>query len=394
MKSKLPLYAFLGCAGLLGLAWLGPEAMFRKSPERPLADRPQVEISRENQPLSEKEETPPLTEAPGPTPPGMIWIPGGTFTMGTPPLDNPDNPDRIKQDEIPAHPVTVDGFWIDETEVTNAQFARFVAETGYVTFAEKKPKREDFIGVVPDISLIPEENLVPSALIFNPDFDRENFTTGFQGWELQAWKLQPDANWKHPTGPDSSIAGKDDHPVVNVVYEDCVAYCHWAGKRLPTEAEWEFACRAGHEGRKYPWGNELTPDGKYLCNYWQGTFPTDRQNLDGFLDTSPVKSFPPNDFGLYDMSGNVWEWVNDYYRPDYYRRSPPRNPQGPETWLDPHEPEIEKRVTRGGSFLCNTNNCTGYRCAARMRSDVTSAAYHTGFRCVISPRLPRLGTSE
>ncbi|MEZ5950029.1 MAG: SUMF1/EgtB/PvdO family nonheme iron enzyme [Planctomycetaceae bacterium] len=264
--------------------------------------------------------------------------------MGTPPLDNPDNPDRIKQDEIPAHPVTVDGFWIDEAEY-ECPVRRFVAGTGSCYIRGKSPKRE-FMRRGARYRWSRGKS-GPVGVNLRPDFDRENFSTGFPGMGTSSLETATGCQLETPDRSDSSIAGKDDHPVVNVVYEDCVAYCHWAGKRLPTEAEWEFACRAGHEGRKYPWGNELTPDGKYLCNYWQGTFPTDRQNLDGFLDTSPVKSFPPNDFGLYDMSGNVWEWVNDYYRPDYYRRSPPRNPQGPESWLDPHEPEIEKRVTPG-----------------------------------------------
>lgn len=392
MSTKLSLVLFLSCVGLLTLVLFSPDQMFRRGKsegkqsrvaERP-AKSPQAE--RESRQQAEEEEVrrnPPITQEPGPTPPGMVWIPGGTFLMGSPPPTEPGNPDRIKPDEFPQHRVTVDGFWMDITPVTNAQFARFVEVTGYVTSAEKTPRREDFLGIVPDINEIPEENLVPSALIFNPDFDREKFRDDYAMWEYQAWKLQPGADWKHPTGPDSSIEGLDEHPVVNVTYEDCLAYCQWAGKRLATEAEWEYACRGGHEGRKFPWGDELHPNGQQLCNYWQGTFPTDRQNLDGYQETSPVRAFPPNDYGLYDMAGNVWEWVNDYYRPDYYRYSPRRNPTGPDSWLDPGEPLIEKRVTRGGSFLCNTNNCTGYRCAARMRSDVSTAAFHTGFRCVI-----------
>ncbi|MCA8986815.1 MAG: formylglycine-generating enzyme family protein [Planctomycetaceae bacterium] len=337
----------------------------------------------------ESPERPPITEPNGPTPEGMVWIPGGTFQMGTrdfPQLGEP-NIDKIKPDETPVHEVTVDGFWMDTTEVTNAEFARFVDATGYVTFAEITPKREDFIGLVPDIAAIPEENLVAGALIFNEDFDRENFVTGVQNWEYQAWKYQKGADWRHPTGPESSIEGKMDHPVVNVVYKDCLAYCKWAGKRLPTEAEWEYACRGGAEQQRYYWGEELIVDGKYQCNYWQGDFPVDRQNLDGYLDSSPVKSFPPNPFGLYDMSGNVWEWVHDYYHRDYYTFSPKFNPQGPDKWFDPDEPHVEKRVTRGGSFMCNTNNCTGYRNAARMRSDVTSACFHTGFRCAIDTKM-------
>ncbi|MCG6157608.1 formylglycine-generating enzyme family protein [Rubinisphaera margarita] len=386
MKKSLPLIIFVGCIGLFILAAVGPASLFRRDASDDSATDAPAAAAVEQ----EDDGPPPITEAPGPAPKGMVWIPGGSFTMGTEELPpTGENPDKIKADEIPAHEVIVDGFWMDETEVTNAEFAKFVDETGYVTFAEIKPKREDFIGVVPDISAIPEENLVAGALIFNKDFDRENFTTEYTNWEYQAWKYQPGADWRHPTGPDSSIDDKMDHPVVNVVYRDCVAYANWAGKRLPTEAEWEYASRGGHEGWKYSWGNEFQPNGQFMCNYWQGTFPTDRQNLDGFLDTAPVKSFPPNDYGLFDMAGNVWEWVNDYYHHRYYLESPKRNPQGPEKWLDPGEPLIEKRVTRGGSFLCNTNNCTGYRNAARMRSDVSSASYHTGFRCVIDTKMDR-----
>ncbi len=380
-SSLIPIIVFLGCAGVLIWVLAGSRSFI----ETEISSDKQEQVAADAPTIKEEKEPPPITEPIGTAPEGMVWIPGGTFKMGTDFLVKPgkENPDRIKLDEYPEHEVTVDGFWMDQTEVTNAQFAKFVEETKYVTFAEKTPKREDFIGIVPDVSLIPEENLVPGALIFNEDFDRKNFRNDYQGWEYQAWKYQKGADWRHPTGPGTSIKDIMDHPVVNVTYEDCLAYCKWAGKRLPTEAEWEYASRGGVDGEKYNWGNELVPDGKYMCNYWQGEFPLDRQNKDGFLNTSPVKSFPPNRFGLYDMSGNVWEWVNDYYRQDYYFHSPKRNPKGPDDWLDPAEPEIEKRVTRGGSFMCNTNNCTGYRNAARMRSDVTSPCFHTGFRCVI-----------
>ncbi|TWT59962.1 formylglycine-generating enzyme family protein [Rubinisphaera italica] len=386
-SSLLPVIIFGICLIAVGLAAFGPSNLFQGA-DNPSAssDAPAKTAGKTD---SVEDTSPPITEEPAETPPGMVWIPGGTFTMGTDffPEEGKPNPDRIKPDEFPAHEVTIDGFWMDITEVTNAEFDKFVEETNYVTFAEIPPKREDFIGVVPDISIIPEENLVAGSLIFNKDFDRENLRMDYPSWEYQAWKYQKGADWRHPTGPDSSIEGKMDHPVVNVVYKDCLEYCKWAGKRLPTEAEWEYASRGGKEDQKYNWGNEFQPDGKYMTNSWQGTFPMDRQNRDGFLDTSPVKSFPPNGYGLYDMSGNVWEWVNDYYRPDYYNFSPKRNPQGPTASFDPGEPTIEKRVTRGGSFLCNSNNCTGYRNAARMRSDVSSAAYHTGFRCVIDTKM-------
>ena len=380
-SSLIPIIIFVACAGFLAWVLAGSQSLITSDIDSGESGQVALDAPDKKDPNG----PPPITEPIGTAPEGMVWIPGGTFKMGTDFLVKPGkpNPDRVKLDEYPQHTVTVDGFWMDITEVTNAQFAKFVEETKYVTSAEKTPKREDFIGIVPDISLIPEENLVPGALIFNENFDRKNFRDDYQGWEYQAWQYQKDADWRHPTGPDTSIKDIMDHPVVNVTYEDCLAYCKWAGKRLPREAEWEYAARGGVDGEKYNWGNELVPDGKYMCNYWQGDFPLDRQNKDGFLNSSPVKSFPPNRFGLYDMSGNVWEWVNDYYRQDYFYHSPKRNPKGPDDWLDPAEPEIEKRVTRGGSFMCNTNNCTGYRNAARMRSDVTSPCFHTGFRCVI-----------
>lgn len=357
----------------------------------PPAEAPEQEMPAKGQDVAEEYAEEYIVEPPEAvkTPEGMVWIPGGAFTMGSEGEYNPHaaNPDKIKPDEYPAHRVIVDGFWMDTTEVTNTEFARFVEETGYVTFAERKPKREDFIGVIPDVSLIPEENLVAGAIIFNENFDRENFRTDVPFWEYQAWMYQKGAYWKQPEGPGSHIDDRMDHPVVHVVYEDCLAYCRWAGKRLPTEAEWEYASRGGHEGWKYHWGNELVPDGKYMCNYWQGDFPLERKNLDGFLNSAPVGSYPPNDYGLYDMAGNVWEWVNDYYHIQYYRHSRLKNPAGPPKSFDPGEPNIVKRVTRGGSFMCNTNNCTGFRNAARMRSDVSSAAFHTGFRCVVDTKM-------
>ncbi len=335
---------------------------------------------------------PPLVvEPPIPTIPGMVWIPGGTFTMGTPymPAPGEPNPDRIKPDEVPAHIVEVDGFFIDATEVTNAAYEEFVNATGYVTVAERKPKREDFIGLVPDISLIPEENLVAGSLCFNENFDRSAVRPGEPLWEYVAWEFRKGACWKHPAGPGSGIEDKRDHPVVHIAFEDALAYCEWAGKRLPTEAEYEYAHRGGREGAKYFWGNELVPDGQYYCNYWQGEFPLDRQILDGYMTTAPVKSFPPNGYGLYEMAANVWEWCHDKYHIDYYSQAPRRNPQGPAVSFDPSEPNIPKRVTRGGSFLCNTNNCTGYRIAARMRAEESSGACHHGFRCVVDSVMAR-----
>lgn len=340
-------------------------------------------------PVAPPIDDPPLiVEEPEATPDGMAWIPGGVFTMGTTEEVTPENPDRFKRDEYPAHEVALDGFWMDRTPVTNRQYAEFVEATGYVTFAEKKPTREDFAASGVDTSRIKEKDLVPGSICFNCAFNHDTLVTGVPNWEYQVWQIVEGADWRHPEGRESSIEDRMDHPVVHVNWDDAVAYCQWAGKRLPTEAEFEYAARGGREQQKYPWGNELLgPDDTYLCNFWQGTFPTERLNLDGFETSSPVASFPPNAYGLYDMAGNVWEWCSDYYHADYYSISPRRNPQGPDECFDPQEPGIIKRAQRGGSFMCNTNNCTGYRCAARMRGEVTSSSFHNGFRCVVDPSM-------
>ena len=369
--------------GILGLAMCGVviAAALAPTPNQTSVKTPTA---------SGESEEPLLVDEPGPTPEGMVWVPGGAFVMGTDDYPGPNrpNPDKIKPDEYPAHEVEVDGFWIDETEVTNQQYKEFVDATGYVTFAERVPTKEDFVKAGVDPSLIQEEMLKPGSIVFNDDFNRENLRTDFGGWEYQVWQIVDGADWKHPEGPDSSIEDRMDHPVVHVNWDDAMAYCQWAGKRLPTEAEWEYASRGGphNDGGKYPWGNEREVGGEYMANYWQGVFPTERLVHDGFKTTSPVKSYPPNKLGLYDMSGNVWEWCADYYRHDYYANSPRRNPQGPSDSFDPQEPGIIKRVQRGGSFMCNVNSCTGYRCGARMKGEVTSGTFHNGFRCVKDAR--------
>jgi formylglycine-generating enzyme required for sulfatase activity len=227
---------------------------------------------------------------------------------------------------------------------------------------------------------------VPGSLVFTPP-DRPVPLDDITNW----WKWVPGASWRHPEGPGSSIAGKDNHPVVQVSWDDAVAYAKWAGKRLPTEAEWEFASRGGLEGKKYAWGDELQPGGKTLANFWQGPFPETNTDEDGFPRTSPVKSFPPNGFGLYDMIGNVWEWCSDWYRRDTYRldagRSPVVNPTGPDKSYDPDEPYQPKRVTRGGSFLCSTNYCTNYRPSARRGTATDSGSSNLGFRFVLTPEM-------
>ena len=319
------------------------------------------------------------------TPPGMVWIPQGQFFMG-----RDGDPPKMQDmqvsfnDEAPAHRVELDGFWMDETEVTNAQFLEFVEATGYVTVAEKKPKREDFVGQMPDVSVIPEENLVAGSICFDANYNRETLRKDTPLWPYQIWAYVKEANWRKPNGPDSSIEDIMDHPVVHVSWHDAQAYCKWAGKRLPTEAEWEYAARGGLIDKQYPWGDEQKPNEKWTMNIWQGRFPEENRLEDGFINSSPVKTFAPNGYGLYDISGNVWEWCADNYTPNYYEQSPAYNPQGPSKSHDPNEPNIPKRVQRGGSFMCSDTYCWGYRVSARMKGEPTSGAFHTGFRCVKS----------
>jgi formylglycine-generating enzyme required for sulfatase activity len=294
----------------------------------------------------------------------MVWIPGGSFWMGS---DDSQMPDAR-----PVHRVRVDGFWMGRTEVTNAQFARFVAATGYRTVAERPPDPKDFPGA-------PAESLVPGSILFDPPEGDVPLDDAYR-W----WRYVPGADWRHPEGPGSSIEGKDDHPVVHVCYEDAAAYAQWAGERLPTEAEWEFAARGGLDRQTYVWGDELNPGGRWLVNNWQGRFPGENTAEDGFPGIAPVGSFPPNGYGLLDMAGNVWEWCADWYRPEYYAYSPEDNPPGPESSYDPQEPGVAKRVQRGGSFLCSDLYCRRYLPAARGKGAVDSGASHIGFRCVKS----------
>lgn len=311
------------------------------------------------------------TKPPGPTPEGMVWIPGGTFWMG--------GNDQTTSDADPPHLVTVDGYWMDRTEVTNRQFAAFVKATGYVTVAERKPEAKDF----PDA---PPENLVAGSVVFA----QPNTPVPLND-HLQWWRYVPGADWRHPEGPESSIEGKDDYPVVQVGFPDAEAYARWAGKRLPTEAEWEFAARGGLDRRKYVWGDSREPEGKPRMNSWQGRFPVQNVATDGFARLAPVGTFPPNGFGLLDMAGNVWEWCSDWYRPNYEvaGTAPLLNPQGPSSSYDPQEPGIPKRVQRGGSFLCSDEYCTRYLPGARGKGEVDSGTSHLGFRCV-RPARPAL----
>jgi formylglycine-generating enzyme required for sulfatase activity len=306
---------------------------------------------------------------------GMVWVKGGTFGMGG------DNK-QAGPDEYPKHKVTVNGFWIDATEVTNAQFDKFVKATGYVTTAEKKPDWEELKKQVPPGTPKPDDKLlVAASLVFNQPSHPVNLNDYSQWW---TWKNG--ASWKHPHGPDSNIKGKENYPVVHISWFDAVAYCKWAGKRLPTEAEWEWAARGGLNNKIYPWGDEAVDAGTPKANTWQGDFPNKNTLKDKFFYAAPVASFKPNGYGLYDMAGNVWEWCADYYNNKYYETiNKPQgitNPQGPATSYDPDEPYAKKRVIRGGSFLCNDSYCSGYRVARRMKSTEDSGMEHLGFRCV------------
>jgi formylglycine-generating enzyme required for sulfatase activity len=315
------------------------------------------------------------TPAPEPVPEGMVWIPGGTFWMG---CENCGMPDAL-----PAHLVSVDGFFMDRTPVTNREFERFVTATKYATVAERALNPREY----PDV---PRDALKPGSAVFTP-------TQGPVPLDnpLQWWRYVPGASWRRPAGPGSDLRGREDHPVVHVSFEDVAAYAAWAGKRVPTEAEFEFAARGGLDRHLYPWGNELAPGGKAVANTWQGRFPIRDAGDDGFTGTSPVMAFPPNGFGLYDMGGNVWQWCADWYRPDYYstlaRGGAAHNPAGPADSFDPSEPGAAKRVLRGGSYLCTDQYCARYLVGSRGKSEVSSGTSNLGFRLVKSPVRPQSG---
>lgn len=307
---------------------------------------------------------------------GMVWIAGGEFLMGA--TDNEGRPD-----EYPQHKVKLDGFWMDVNEVTNADFKKFVTATGYVTTAEKAPDWEEMKKQLPPGTPKPDASeLVAASLVFAQPGHPVPLTDASQWW---SWVKG--ANWKHPRGPGTNINGKDHYPAVHISWDDAVAYCKWAGKRLPTEAEWEYAARGGLDNARYPWGNEDIEAGKPKANTWQGSFPDKNTVWDRFDRLAPVKSFAANGFGLYDMAGNVWEWTADWYRPDYYqtvKNGTVQNPAGPSSSYDPMEPTIPKKVVRGGSFMCNASYCKGYRVTSRMKTSPDTGLEHTGFRCVSS----------
>ncbi|WP_170849717.1 formylglycine-generating enzyme family protein [Tardiphaga sp. OK245] len=301
---------------------------------------------------------------------GMMWIPGGTFRMGS---------DHHYPEEAPSHRVTVDGFWIDKTPVTNRQFKQFMKATGYVTLAEIPPDPKDYPGALPHM-------LYAGSLVFTPP--REPID--LRNW-AEWWSFVKGADWRHPYGPKTNINVHDNHPVVHVSYSDALAYAKWVGKELPTEAEWEFAARGGRDSAEFAWGDEFTPGGAHMANTWQGEFP--RQNLgqDGFERTSPVTAFPPNGYGIHDMIGNVWEWTSDWYSPKHETDAPkacciPENPRGgrEDQSYDACQPNIRipRKVLKGGSHLCAPNYCRRYRPAARHAEPVDTSTSHVGFRCV------------
>lgn len=305
---------------------------------------------------------------------GMVWINGGIYFMGA------DNK-QASADEYPKHKVKVKGFYIDVTEVTNAEFGRFVRATNYVTTAERKPDWEQLKKQLPPNTPKPDASLlVAASLVFKPAEHKVDLNH-YAEW----WIWTKGADWKHPHGPDSDIKGKQNYPVVHVSFEDALAYCKWAGKRLPTEAEWEWAARGGLQNKIYPWGNEGINSGKPKANTWEGAFPYKNLKKDRYYFTAPVRSFAPNGYGLYDVAGNVWEWCADYYDSRYYagfKNETADNPKGPLRSYDPDDTYAIKRSIRGGSFLCNDSYCSGYRVSRRMKTSEDSSLEHLGFRCV------------
>ena len=307
---------------------------------------------------------------------GMVLIPGGEFLMGcNDPRGLPHGGPDAMADARPVHPVRVDPFWLDQFEVTNAQFGAFVRATGHVTVAERTPRAEDF----PDA---PPENLVAGSVVFKPPDGPVPLDNHYR-W----WSYVKGASWRHPTGPSSDIDGHASDPVVHVAYEDAEAFARWAGKRLPTEAEWEFAARGGLASQPYAWGSEFRPRGQWMANTWQGRFPVKDTGEDGYAGIAPVGRFPANGYHLYDMAGNVWEWCADWYRPDAYAlhsgKETAENPRGPTSSHDPAEPGQAKRVHRGGSFLCTEEYCTRYMVGTRGKGEVSTGSNHLGFRCAM-----------
>ncbi len=331
--------------------------------------------------LACKKQSDPVKVAIPIAPEGMIWIPAGTFKQGA-----------VAQDKIamahekPQHDVSVDGFFMDITEVTNAQFSKFVEETGYITVAERDIDWEEMKKQLPEGTPKPHDSILqPGSLLFKKTKTSVPNLYDFSQW----WQWSIGANWKHPIGKNSSIEGKDDHPVVHISYEDAIAYCDWAGRRLPTEAEWEHAARANKKNTTYFWGDDLTKLSQN-ANSWEGEFPVFNTLEDGFERSAPVKSYPANAFGLFDMAGNVWEWTSDWYNVNYYSElvssnKPIINPKGASEAYNPTNPYLEEKIIKGGSFLCSYTYCASYRISSRMGSSLDSSSEHIGFRTVATP---------
>ncbi|AKA34580.1 Sulphatase-modifying factor protein [Flagellimonas lutaonensis] len=351
--------------------------LFSLCPLFSCGDKPKEDSAQESKPMpiSVLVKKPDSIEAPD----GMVWIPGGIFKQGALASD-PFAMDH----ERPPHTVAVDGFFLDATEVTNAEYARFVEETGYVTVAERPIDWEKMKKQLPPGTPKPHDSVLqPGSLLFKmPERPVTNLNDYSQWWE---WKVG--ANWRHPQGPESDIEGKENHPVVHIAYEDAVAYCEWAGRRLPTEAEWEWAAKGGLQEAIFPCGNEKEILNK-RANTWSGTFPMNNDAADGFENKAPVGSYPANEYGLYDMVGNVWEWTQDWYNANYYEERAAANdtlmnPTGPASALNRYNPYAKEKVIKGGSFLCNANYCASYRVSARMANSLDSAQEHLGFRTVL-----------
>ncbi|OEK09517.1 sulfatase [Flavivirga aquatica] len=316
-------------------------------------------------------------------PNGMLWIPAGSFMQGAVPQDQ-----MAMKHEKPQHPVTVDGFFMDIHEVTNAEFAKFVKETGYVTIAEREIDWEEMKKQLPEGTPKPHDSIMqPGSLLFKKSKSSLANLYDFSQW----WRWSIGVNWRHPSGPESNIEGKESYPVVHVSFQDAQAYCKWAGKRLPTEAEWEYAARGNKNGTTYLWGDDRSHLSK-MVNSWEGEFPVSNTLEDGFERTAPVKTYPPNGFGLYDMAGNVWEYTSDWYNVNYYKdlaagNKSAINPQGPEKPYNPSNPYLEEKVIKGGSFLCSDSYCASYRISSRMGTSLDSSAEHIGFRTVATPKM-------
>ncbi|MBJ6367406.1 formylglycine-generating enzyme family protein [Snuella sedimenti] len=316
-------------------------------------------------------------------PKGMVWIPSGTFLQGAVPHDQ-----MAMAHEKPQHPVQVDGFFMDITEVTNAQFSKFVEATGYVTVAEREIDWEEMKKQIPEGTPKPHDSILkPGSLLFKKTKSSVPNLYDFSQW----WQWSIGTNWRHPVGPDSTIEGKENYPVVHVAFEDAQAYCKWAGRRLPTEAEWEYAARGNKENTTFFWGNDRGELSK-KANSWEGEFPVSNTLEDGFERAAPVRTYPPNGFGLYDMAGNVWEFTTDWYHLNYYKtlaekKGAVNNPKGAAKAYNPNNPYIQEKVIKGGSFLCSDSYCASYRVSARMGTSMDSSAEHVGFRTVATPQM-------